>query len=172
MTLDDSVHGLRLHAIQRAQAVGNVSAVCRELGISRTLFYGWRKPWERYGADGVHPRRQSARPGWPIQVAPEVEGVVLALAISAATWGCGRLAAYLTREVHAFVSLVDRPRRAAVCFLGASARKLAPLISTKCAPCVSRSSAAEASSASPKSSGHSARSRLLVSRSTPARTAR
>src|SRR6266446_1432183 len=77
MTLDDSVHGLRLHAIQRAQAVGNVSAVCRELGISRTLFYRWRRRWERYGADGVHPRRQSAGPGRPIQVAPEVERVVL-----------------------------------------------------------------------------------------------
>src|SRR5438309_3067308 len=82
MTLDDSVHGLRLHAIQRAQAVGNVSAVCRDLGISRALFYRWRRRWERYGADGVHPRRQSAGPGRPIQVAPEVERVVLGLAIS------------------------------------------------------------------------------------------
>jgi hypothetical protein len=58
MTLDDSVHGLRLHAIQRAAALGNVSAVCRELGISRTLFYRWRKRYERFGVDGVHPRRQ------------------------------------------------------------------------------------------------------------------
>jgi len=39
MTLDDSVHGMRLRVMQRAQAVGSVSAVCRELGISRTLFY-------------------------------------------------------------------------------------------------------------------------------------
>ena len=37
MTLDEGVHGMRLHVIERAQAVGNVSAVCRELGISRTL---------------------------------------------------------------------------------------------------------------------------------------
>ena len=43
MTLDDSVHGMRLRVMQRAQALGNVSAVCRELGISRTLFYRWRK---------------------------------------------------------------------------------------------------------------------------------
>ena len=33
MTLDDSVHGMRLRVMQRAQALGNVSAVCRELGI-------------------------------------------------------------------------------------------------------------------------------------------
>src|SRR3989442_1082708 len=49
MTLDDSVHGMRLRVMQRAQALGNVSAVCRELGISRTLFYRWRKRCERYG---------------------------------------------------------------------------------------------------------------------------
>ena len=115
MTLDDSVHGLRLHAIQRAQAVGNVSAVCRELGISRTLFYRWRRRWERYGADGVHPRRQSAGPGRPIQVAPEIERVVLGLAISAATWGCGRLAAYLTRrwQIRLAPSTVQRVLRRA-----------------------------------------------------------
>jgi transposase-like protein len=37
MTLEDSIHGLRLRAMQRAQELGNVSAACRELGISRAL---------------------------------------------------------------------------------------------------------------------------------------
>jgi transposase InsO family protein len=97
MTLDDSVHGMRLRVMQRAQALGNVSAVCRELGISRTLFYRWRKRCERYGVDGVHPRRQRARRGRPVQVPPEIERLVLSVAISTATWGCGRIAAYLTR---------------------------------------------------------------------------
>jgi Helix-turn-helix domain len=53
MTLDESVHGMRLRVIERAQVVGNVSAVCRELGISRTLFYRWRTRLERYGIDGI-----------------------------------------------------------------------------------------------------------------------
>jgi hypothetical protein len=35
MTLDESVHGMRLRVIERAQVQGNVSAVCREFGISR-----------------------------------------------------------------------------------------------------------------------------------------
>ena len=39
MTLDESVHGMRLPVIERAQVVGNISAVCWKLGISRTLFY-------------------------------------------------------------------------------------------------------------------------------------
>jgi len=35
-TLDESVHGMRLRVIQRAQVVGNVSGECRELRMSRT----------------------------------------------------------------------------------------------------------------------------------------
>src|SRR5262245_11713041 len=97
MTLDESVHGMRLRVIERAQAVGNVSAVCRELGISRTLFYRWRKRLERYGTDGLHPRRLRPQAGRPVATAPEVERLVLGIAISAATWGCRRIAAYLAR---------------------------------------------------------------------------
>ena len=73
MTLDESVHGMRLRVIERAQVQGNVSAVCRELGISRTVFYRWRNRLERYGVDGVHPRRQRAQAGRPVATAPEVE---------------------------------------------------------------------------------------------------
>jgi transposase len=97
MTLDKSVHGMRLRVIERAQALGNVSAVCRELGISRTVFYRWRKRLERYGVDGLHPRRQRSRAGRPVATPPEVERLVLGIAISAATWGCRRIAAYLAR---------------------------------------------------------------------------
>ena len=39
MTLEDSIHGLRLRAMQRAQELGKVSAACRELGISRAMYY-------------------------------------------------------------------------------------------------------------------------------------
>ena len=97
MTLDESVHGMRLRVIERAQVHGNVSAVCRELGISRTVFYRWRQRLERYGVDGVHPRRQRAQAGRPVTTTPEVERLVLGIAISAATWGCRRIAAYLAR---------------------------------------------------------------------------
>ena len=54
MTLEEKVHGLRLHVIQRAEQLGNVSRACREAGISRALFYRWRQRLERYGQDGEH----------------------------------------------------------------------------------------------------------------------
>ncbi|OLB04719.1 MAG: hypothetical protein AUH14_10340 [Candidatus Rokubacteria bacterium 13_2_20CM_69_15_1] len=87
---------MRLHVIQRAQVVG-VSAACREVGISRTVFYRWRRRLERYGVDGVHPRRLQARPGPVPQLPPHVERRLLAVAIAEATWGCARLAAYAQR---------------------------------------------------------------------------
>src|SRR5262245_48452635 len=126
MTLDDSVHGLRLRAIQRAEALGNVSAVCRELGISRTLFYRWRQRYERYGADGVHPRRQQGRGGRPVQLLPEVERLVLSVAISTATWGCARIAAHLSRtwQVQLAPSTVQRLLRR----VGLATRRARPTV--------------------------------------------
>jgi hypothetical protein len=51
MTLEDSVQALRLRVMRRAEELGNVSAACREQGISRSLFYRWRQRVERSGVD-------------------------------------------------------------------------------------------------------------------------
>lgn len=114
MTLDESIHGLRLRVMRRAQAVG-VTAACQEVGISRTLFYRWRQRFERYGPAGLHPQRRQARPGRPVQVAPGTERLVLSVAVSAGTWGCSRIAAYLARtwRVHVAPSTVQRILRRA-----------------------------------------------------------
>ncbi len=87
MTLEDKVHGFRLLLFRRAQELGNVSAACRELGVSRSLFYQLRQRFQRYGPDGLHPTRRRARPGRPPQLDAIVERQVLALALSWPTWG-------------------------------------------------------------------------------------
>ena len=63
MTLEDKVHAFRLHLFRRAQELGNVSAACRELGVSRSFYYQLRQRFTRYGADGLHPTRRRGRPG-------------------------------------------------------------------------------------------------------------
>ena len=115
MTLEDKVHGLRLQVIQRAEQLGNVSRACREAGISRALFYRWRRRLERYGQDGVHPRRHRARPGRPVQLAAETERLLLSVAVSAATWGASRIAAYLQHrwQLRVAPSTVQRALRRA-----------------------------------------------------------
>jgi len=65
MTLDDRVQALRLLVFRRAHVLGNVSAACRELNVSRSLFYRLRPRFERYGPAGLHPRRTGGRPGRP-----------------------------------------------------------------------------------------------------------
>ena len=87
---------MRLQVMRRAAAIG-VSAACREVGISRTLFNRWQHRLSRYGVDGLHPRRLHARPGPAPQLPPAVERRLLAVAIAEATWGAARLAAYAQR---------------------------------------------------------------------------
>ena len=91
MTLEDKVHGFRLLLFRRAQELGNVSAACRELGISRSLYYQLKKRFERYGPDGLHPKRTQARPGRPPQLEATVERLVLAWGLAWPTWGPRRL---------------------------------------------------------------------------------
>ena len=98
MTLDDKVHAFRLHVLRRASVLGNVSAACREAGISRTLYYRWRKRFAMYGADGLHPRRTATRPGRPPQLGPVKERRIIAMALAWPTWAPERLSLQLARE--------------------------------------------------------------------------
>jgi transposase InsO family protein len=95
MTLDDTILGMRLRVMRRAIELSNVSAACREAGISRTLFYRWQKRFERHGVESLHPRLLRARRGRPPESSPQVEQQVIALALAWPTWGCTRLSAHL-----------------------------------------------------------------------------
>ena len=97
MTLADSVHQFRLHAMVYASRIGNVSQACRDLGISRSLFYRWKQRYERFGSDGLRPGRvKVVRHPW--QTPSHVERTVLAWAIAEPTWGPLRLSSELRRQ--------------------------------------------------------------------------
>ena len=96
MTLEEKVLALRLFVMRRAAELGNVSEACRQLGVSRTLFYRWRGRYLRYGADGLKPR--PPRRARPTQQAPaQVEQAVLGYAELWPTHGPARIAQQLTR---------------------------------------------------------------------------
>jgi transposase InsO family protein len=100
MTLEDSIHAFRLRVMVRAQELHNVSRACREFGISRTLFYRWRKRYLAYGPEGLHPRRLGARRGRPPRLDVQAERAILALALAWPTWGPVQLADQLRRREH------------------------------------------------------------------------
>ena len=89
MTLDDSIQGFRLRVLQAAQRSGNVSATCRRYDVSRTVFYRWRARLTRYGADGLHPTRRTARRGRAPELSVSDERRVIAEALAWPTRGPG-----------------------------------------------------------------------------------
>jgi len=108
MTLEDSVswpgrqdgYELRKRVMGRAQVLQNVAQACREFGISRTLFYRWRKRFLAYGPDGLHPGREGASRGRPPELSVQTEREILSLALAWPTWGPARLALQLRRSEH------------------------------------------------------------------------
>jgi hypothetical protein len=91
MTLEDKVHAFRLRVLQRAEELGNVSAACREAGLSRTPFYRRKKRFTLYGIDGLHPRRTAARPGRRPALDSVKERKIVAMALACPAWGPQRL---------------------------------------------------------------------------------
>ncbi len=100
MSLEASVHAFRLRVIARAQALGNVSQACREFGISRTLFYRWRRRYLAYGPDGLYPKRPGPSRGRPPTLSVQAERALLAVALAHPTWGPARIGAHLARPEH------------------------------------------------------------------------
>ncbi len=98
MTLEDSIHRQRLRVLREAQRLGNVSEACRRQGMSRTVFYRLRQRLERYGPDGVHPKRRQARRGRPPAVPVQTERRVIAVALAWPTCGPQWYSDQLARE--------------------------------------------------------------------------
>jgi transposase InsO family protein len=99
MTLEAKVVELRRHVMQRVAAGIPVTRVCREAGISRTLFYVWRRRFVRYGDAGLHPR--PSRPArWGRQSSPALEHAVLAYALQWPTHGPQQISDQLRRPVY------------------------------------------------------------------------
>jgi transposase InsO family protein len=112
MTLEDKVHAFRLHVFRRAQELGNVSGACRELGISRSFYYQLRQRFERYGPDGLHPKRTQGRRGRPPELEAHVERLVIAWALAWPTWGPQRLCDQLAlRGINVAASTIYRALR-------------------------------------------------------------
>lgn len=99
MTLEESVVAHRLRVMRRAEELDNVTQACRQYGVSRTLFYRWRRRFLTYGHDGLRPRpRHSQR--FARQAAPQLEHAVLAYALAWPTHGPQRIADQLRQPAY------------------------------------------------------------------------
>jgi hypothetical protein len=80
----------RLSVLQLAEALDNVSAACRQRGMTRTQFYDYKRRFELQGLEGlkdlppIHKTHPQTTP-------PEVVEQILALSLAHPAWGCVRL---------------------------------------------------------------------------------
>jgi transposase-like protein len=49
VTVDDVTYQRRVRVLELAQELGNVSAACRAVGVSRNSYYKWKQLADRYG---------------------------------------------------------------------------------------------------------------------------
>lgn len=87
----------RLSLLQLANQLGNISAACRQLGISRTSFYHWQQRFQRHGPAGLNPLPPIAKTH-PQAPAANLEREILALSLKQPAWGCLKLAAQLKSQ--------------------------------------------------------------------------
>src|SRR5258707_15768009 len=93
----------RLRMLQHAQRVsGNVSQTCRFFGVSRALYYIWKKRYEKNGLAGL--RDQPRRPhNIRYRIPPEIVSLILRIR-EERRYGAVRVSLYLQRHYHAYVS--------------------------------------------------------------------
>jgi len=91
MTKDEFISSHRLSLLSRAKSINNISAACRDYGVSRTYYYKWAKRFVTYGIRGLAewPR---PKPSMPNSTGSDVVDKVLAFIKSYPTYGPARIA--------------------------------------------------------------------------------
>lgn len=81
----------RVRLLDLAAELGNVSAACRHLGVSRTRYYEWSRLASERGIDALWPKDRR-RPAQPNETPTHVTADLLALAVVEPTLGCRQYA--------------------------------------------------------------------------------
>ena len=90
-TSAEIIYQRRVRLLDLAQELGNVSAACRQLGISRTRYYQWKHLAEHYGLDALWPKDRR-RPAQPNETPTLVVHDLMAIVVIEPTIGCRQYA--------------------------------------------------------------------------------
>jgi len=91
VTPDQIIAHRRRRLLELADELGNVSAACRQMGVSRTRYYEWKKLAETYGLDALTPKDRR-RPQEPNETPTWVVNELLSIAAVEPTIGCRQYA--------------------------------------------------------------------------------
>lgn len=59
MTQDEIILRHRINLLLRAKSIKNISAACRQYGVSRTVYYKYKDRYQTYGVEGLADRPKS-----------------------------------------------------------------------------------------------------------------
>jgi transposase InsO family protein len=91
MTKDQMILGHRLSLLSRAKSINNISAACREAGVSRTYYYKWASRFVTYGIQGLY-ERPRPKPVMPNSTRTDVVEKIFSFIKIYPTYGPGRIA--------------------------------------------------------------------------------
>jgi len=91
VTPDQIIAHRRRRLLALADELGNVSAACRQMGVSRTRYYEWKKLAEAYGLDALTPKDRR-RPQQPNETPTWIAAELLTIAAVEPTIGCRQYA--------------------------------------------------------------------------------
>jgi transposase InsO family protein len=91
MTQDEIILRHRINLLLRAKSIKNISAACRQFGVSRTVYYKYKDRYQTYGIEGLADRQKST-PVMPNTTKARIVDKVLEIAKRYPTYGPARLA--------------------------------------------------------------------------------
>ena len=97
MTPAEIIAHRRRRLLELAEELGNISEACRQLGVSRTRYYQWRKLADAYGLDALTPKARR-RPQLPNATPTHVVERLLSVAVTQPTLGARQFADRLGDE--------------------------------------------------------------------------
>lgn len=90
-TSAEIIYHRRVRLLDLAEELDNVSAACRQLGISRTRYYDWKRTAEQYGLEALWPKDRR-RPAQPNETPTHVVADLMAVVVIEPTLGCRQYA--------------------------------------------------------------------------------
>ncbi len=97
MSHDDVLFGYRLRLFTLAEELGNVSAACRRMGVSRQTYYRLKHQTDRWGIEALRVRERR-RPRQANEIGPHLEQRIVAFSLAHPGMGPRRISAELARE--------------------------------------------------------------------------
>lgn len=91
MTKDQMIFNHRLSLLSRAKSINNISAACREAGVSSTYYYKWAARFVTYGVQGLY-EKQRPKPDMPNSTKADVVDKILSFIKTCPTYGPERIA--------------------------------------------------------------------------------